>query len=152
MTPQGHRKIKEELDRLLKVERPKNVRDIAEARSHGDLSENAEYHAAKERQSFLEGRIVELQGKIARAQVIDPAKINHDKVAFGATVSLLDVETEEECCYSLVGSEEADVKSGTISIDSPVGRSLLGREVGDEVEIRAPAKVVRSCSHSGKRG
>jgi transcription elongation factor GreA len=79
----------------------------------------------------------------ARAQVIDPAKINHDKVAFGATVSLLDVETEEECCYSLVGSEEADVKSGTISIDSPVGRSLLGREVGDEVEIRAPAKVVR---------
>jgi transcription elongation factor GreA len=143
MTPEGHRKIKEELDRLLKVERPKNVKDIAEARSHGDLSENAEYHAAKERQSFLEGRIVELQGKIARAQVIDPAKINHDKVAFGATVSLLDVETEEECCYSLVGSEEADVKSGRISIDSPVGKSLLGREVGDEVEIRAPAKVVR---------
>jgi transcription elongation factor GreA len=143
MTPGGHRKIREELDRLMKVERPKNVRDIAEARAHGDLSENAEYHAAKERQSFLEGRIVDLQGKIARAHVIDPAKLNHDKVAFGATVSLLDVETEEECCYSLVGSEEADVKSGKISIDSPVGKSLLGREVGDEVVIRAPAKVMR---------
>jgi transcription elongation factor GreA len=143
MTPGGHRKIREELDRLMKVERPKNVRDIAEARAHGDLSENAEYHAAKERQSFLEGRIVDLQGKIARAQVIDPAKLSHDKVAFGATVSLLDVETEEECCYSLVGSEEADVKSGKISIDSPVGKSLLGREVGDEVVIRAPAKVMR---------
>jgi transcription elongation factor GreA len=143
MTPEGHRKIREELDRLMKVERPKNVRDIAEARAHGDLSENAEYHAAKERQSFLEGRIVDLQGKIARAQVIDPAKLSHDKVAFGATVSLLDVETEEECCYSLVGSEEADVKSGKISIDSPVGKSLLGREVGDEVVIRAPAKVMR---------
>jgi transcription elongation factor GreA len=142
MTPEGHRKVKEELERLLKVERPRNVRDIAEARSHGDLSENAEYHAAKERQSFIEGRIQELQQKLARAQVIDPAQLNHDRVAFGATVTLLDLDTDDEVTYTLVGEEEADAKHGRISLSSPVGRSLLGRAVGDEVRIKAPARML----------
>jgi transcription elongation factor GreA len=139
MTPDGHKKIKEELERLLKVERPKNVRDIAEAREHGDLSENAEYHAAKERQSFIEGRVQELQTKLARADVIDPSKINHDRVAFGATVKLLDIEADKEKVYTIVGSEESDVKNGRISIDSPVGRALIGKEVGDEAVIKVPA-------------
>ncbi|MEJ2182656.1 MAG: transcription elongation factor GreA [Nitrospirota bacterium] len=142
MTPEGHRKVKEELERLLKVERPRNVRDIAEARSHGDLSENAEYHAAKERQSFIEGRIQELQQKLARAQVIDPSQLNHDRVAFGATVTLLDLDTDDEVTYTLVGEEEADAKHGRISLSSPVGRSLLGRAVGDEVRIKAPARML----------
>lgn len=142
VTPEGHRKMKEELQRLLKVERPKNVRDIAEARAHGDLSENAEYHAAKERQSFLEGRIQELQTKLARAHVIDPSKINHSKVAFGATVTLVDIETDEEKVYTIVGSEESDVKNGKISVDSPVGRALIGKAVGDEVVIKVPARTM----------
>jgi transcription elongation factor GreA len=139
ITPAGHEKMKAELDHLLKVARPENVKAIAEARAHGDLSENAEYHAAKERQSFIEGRIQELQSKISRANVIDPSTIAHDKVAFGATVTLMDLDTDEEKTYTIVGSEEADAKNGFISIDSPVGRALIGKSEGDEVIIKIPA-------------
>ncbi len=142
VTPDGFQKLQEELDKLLKVERPRNIQAIAEARAHGDLSENAEYHAAKERQSFLEGRIQELQSKIASAEVIDPAKINQSRVAFGAKVKVLDVEADEEYIFVLVGTEEADVKQGKISISSPVGRALLGKEVGDTAIIKAPARTM----------
>jgi transcription elongation factor GreA len=142
MTPHGHKKIKEELDDLLKVQRPQNIKAIAEARAHGDLSENAEYHAAKERQSFIEGRIQELQSKIALAEVIDPSTISQNKVAFGATVRLLNVDTDEEILFMLVGPEEADIKQGKISIHSPMGRSLIGKEVDDEVIVKAPAKTI----------
>lgn len=141
MTPEGYEKLKEELERLIKIERPAIIKAIAEARAHGDLSENAEYHAAREKQSFIEGRIQELQAKLSRAQVIDPSKINHNKVAFGAKVRVLDLETNEEKEFHLVGPEEADVKNGKISITSPVGRALIGKEVGEEVIIKAPAKT-----------
>ncbi|MBV6343628.1 transcription elongation factor GreA, partial [Candidatus Magnetobacterium casense] len=123
MTPGGYKQLKEELDRLLKTERPQNIKDIATARAHGDLSENAEYHAARERQSFLEGRIQELQDKLARAQVIDPAKLKQNTVAFGATVSVFDVDTEQEKQFTLVGADEANAKNGKISVTSPVGRA-----------------------------
>ncbi len=142
MTPEGYQKLQEELVRLLKVERPGIIKAIAEARSHGDLSENAEYHAAKERQSFIEGRIQELQAKLAMAQVIDPSKINQSMVAFGAKVRVLDLETNEENIFILVGPEEADVKNNRISINSPVGRSLLGKKVGDTVVVKAPARTI----------
>jgi transcription elongation factor GreA len=142
MTPEGYQKIKDELDNLIKVERPQNVKDIAEARAHGDLSENAEYHAAKEKQSFLEGRIQELQGKIACANVIDPSKISHDKVAFGATVKVLDVDTDEEKTYKIVGVDEADIKAGKLSIHSPMARSLIGKAEGDEATVKAPARTI----------
>lgn len=142
LTPDGFQKMKDELDRLLKVDRPKNIRDIEEARAHGDLSENAEYHAAKERQSFIEGRLQELQGKLAVANVIDPATINQSRIAFGATVKVLDVEADVEYVFILVGVEEADVKSGKISITSPVGRALIGKEVGDTVTVKAPARTI----------
>lgn len=142
MTRGGYQKLKEELERLLKVERPKNIQAIAEARAHGDLSENAEYHAAKEKQSFMEGRIQELQAKLALAEVIDPSKIKQSKVAFGAKVKVLDTAADEEYFFTLVGTDEADVKSGKISISSPVGRSLLGKEVGDTAVIKAPARTM----------
>jgi transcription elongation factor GreA len=142
VTPEGYKKIQEELGRFLKVERPKNIQAIAEARAHGDLSENAEYHAAKERQSFIEGRIQELQAKIALAEIIDPSKITQSNVAFGATVKVLDTEANEEYIFVLVGTEEADVKQGRISVSSPVGRALLGKEVGDSVTIKAPARTI----------
>jgi len=142
MTPDGYQKIQDELERLLKVERPRNIQAIAEARAHGDLSENAEYHAAKERQSFIEGRIQELQGKLALAEIIDPSKISQSRVAFGATVRVLDVGADEEYVFILVGTEEADVKQGKISFSSPVGKALLGKEVGDSVVIKAPARTI----------
>jgi transcription elongation factor GreA len=142
MTPEGYQKLKDELDRLIKLERPKNIQDIAEARAHGDLSENAEYHAAKERQSFIEGRIQELQAKLAMADVIDPSKINQSKVAFGAKVKVVDIEADTEYEFTLVGPEEADVKSGKISISSPVGRALIGKEVGDVAVVKAPARTI----------
>ncbi|MFN3480607.1 MAG: transcription elongation factor GreA [Thermodesulfovibrionales bacterium] len=142
ITPEGYRRLQEELDRLLKVERPRNIQAIAEARAHGDLSENAEYHAAKERQSFIEGRIQELQAKLALAEVIDPSRINQSKAAFGAKVRVLDVEADEEYVFYLVGPDETDVKSGKISVTSPVGRALLGKEVGDVVTIKAPARTI----------
>jgi transcription elongation factor GreA len=142
MTPDGYQKLQEELGKLLKFDRPKNIKDISEARDHGDLSENAEYHAAKERQSFIEGKIRELQSKLALAEVIDPSRINQSRVAFGAKVKVLDTEENEEHVFTLVGPDEADVKSGKISINSPVGKSLLGKEVGDAVVIRAPARTM----------
>src|SRR4030043_1441248 len=142
ITPEGYQKLQEELERLLKVDRPKNIKDISEARAHGDLSENAEYHAAKERQSFIEGRIQELKMKVALADVIDPAKITQSKTAFGATVKVLDVDTDEEKSFFLVGPEEADAKNGKISISSPVGKALLNKEIGDVGTINAPARTL----------
>ncbi|MEE8328643.1 MAG: transcription elongation factor GreA [Thermodesulfovibrionia bacterium] len=142
ITPQGYQKLREELDNLLKVERPQTIAAIAEARSHGDLSENAEYHAAKEKQSFIEGRIQEVQTKLALAQVIDPSTISQDKIAFGATVKVLDLASDEERIFILVGSDEADIKKRKISISSPVGKSLIGKSVGDTVTIHAPAKTM----------
>jgi transcription elongation factor GreA len=142
LTPDGYQKLQEELERLLKVDRPKNIKDIAEARAHGDLSENAEYHAAKERQSFIEGKIQELKTKLALAEVIDPSRINQSKAAFGAKVKVLDIEADEEYVFTLVGPDEADVRNGKISINSPVGRSLLGKEVGDTAIIKAPARTM----------
>jgi transcription elongation factor GreA len=142
LTPQGYRKLEEELERLLKIDRPRNIQAIAEARAHGDLSENAEYHAAKEQQSFIVGRIQELKAKLAMADVIDPSKIKQSKVAFGAKVRVLDLGADEEYVFILVGPEEADVKSGKISISSPVGRALIGKDVGDIATIKAPARTI----------
>jgi transcription elongation factor GreA len=142
LTPNGYQKLQEDLNRLLKVDRPNNIKAIAEARAHGDLSENAEYHAAKERQSFIEGKIQELKTKLALAEVIDPSKINQSKVAFGARVKVLDITTDTEHSFILVGPEEADVRSGKISINSPVGKSLIGKEVGDTATVKAPAKTM----------
>jgi transcription elongation factor GreA len=142
MTQEGFEKMKEDLDYFLKTERPNNIKDIEEARAHGDLSENAEYHAAKERQSFIEGRIRELQSKISMANVIDPSKIKHNRVAFGATVTVYDLTADHEKVFKLVGPDEADIQVGKISISSPVGKGLIGREVGDTVTIQAPSKTV----------
>lgn len=142
ITSQGHEKLQTELQKLLKIERPQNIKAIAEARSHGDLSENAEYHAAKERQSFIARRIQELQTKIAFAEVIDPSKILQDKIAFGAQVKLLDTATDEEKNFILVSPDETDVKNGKISFNSPVGKSLIGKSVGDIVTVKAPAKTM----------
>lgn len=141
MTEEGYNRLQEELKNLVRVERPKVVQDIAEARSHGDLSENAEYDAAKDRQGFIEGRIKELNDKIARAQVINPAQIDSEKIVFGATVTLFDVDSEAEVTYQIVGEDEADIKQGKISITSPVGRALIGHEVDDEVRISVPSGI-----------
>jgi transcription elongation factor GreA len=139
MTHEGYQRLQEELKKLTRVERPRVVQDIAEARGHGDLSENAEYEAAKNRQSFIEGRIKELNDKIARAQVINPAELESDKVVFGATVRLFDVDSGNEVTYKIVGEDEADLKSGTISINSPVGKALIGHRLDDEVRIKVPS-------------
>lgn len=139
MTPVGHQRLQEELKQLMRVERPKVVQDIAEARDHGDLSENAEYDAAKNRQGFVEGRIAEINGKMAYAQVIDVTEIDSDKVIFGTTVKLFDVESESESTYRIVGQDEADIKQGLISINSPVAKALIGHRVDDEVHIRVPS-------------
>lgn len=141
MTVEGHRRLQDELKTLIRVERPKVVQDIAEARSHGDLSENAEYDAAKERQGFVEGRIQELNDKIARAQVIDPATVKSDKIVFGATVTVFDIDTEKEATYQIVGEDEADIKDGKISITSPVGKALIGHRVDEEVRVIVPSGV-----------
>jgi transcription elongation factor GreA len=144
MTPDGQLRMQEELKRLKSVDRPKIIQDIATARDHGDLSENAEYHAAKEKQGFIEGRIKELEDKLSRAEVIDPSKLSGGKIAFGARVRLSvagedGTEIEAEITYQLVGPDEADLSRGTISVTSPLGRALIGREVGDEVRVRMPA-------------
>ena len=136
MTPRGQRKLRDELKRLREVERPKNVQDIEIARGHGDLSENAEYHAAKERQSFLEGRIRELEGTIALSEVIDPAKLSGSRIVFGATVRLADADSGEEVVYRIVGDHEGDIKAGRIAISAPLARALIGREQGDTVSLR----------------
>ena len=139
MTPEGYQRLQEELKHLIRVERPKVVQDIAEARGHGDLSENAEYDAAKERQGFVEGRIAEINGKMARAQVIDASEIDSDKVVFGATITVFDTESENESTYRIVGEDEADIKLGLISINSPVAKALIGHRVDDEVQIKVPS-------------
>ncbi len=138
MTPQGHEKLREELRHLRDVERPKISKDIGAAIEMGDLSENAEYHAAKERQGMVEARIKELKDKISRAEVIDPAKLSGDRVAFGATVTVIEIETDEELSYQIVGADESDVDNNRISITSPIARALMGKEPGDEVTVRTP--------------
>lgn len=142
ITKKGFEQLRDELDRLRKVERPKVIQDIAEARAHGDLSENAEYHAAKERQSFVEGRMKELQTRMADAEIINVDQLKSDKVVFGATVVLLDEDGKTKKKYMLVGQDESDLKSGKISVISPVGKALIGHKVGDEVTITTPVKTV----------
>ena len=136
MTPRGVRKLREELKRLREVERPKNVLDIEVARAHGDLSENAEFHAAKERQSFIEGRSREIDSILAQSEVIDPAKLSGDRVVFGATVRLTDTDSGDETSYSIVGEYEGDIKEGRLAISAPLARALIGREKGDTVSLR----------------
>jgi len=138
ITPEGYVRLRDELHNLKSVERPRIIQMIAVAREHGDLSENAEYHAARERQSFVEGRVKELEQKLALAEVIDPTKLSGDKVAFGATVKLSNLTTDEEVQYRILGADEADLAHGTISVTSPLARSLIGKEVGDEVKMRMP--------------
>lgn len=138
MTAAGHAALDAELKTLKSVERPAVIQAISEAREHGDLSENAEYHAAKEKQSFIEGRIVELEDKLSRADVIDLSKIKGEKVVFGATVSIIDVETEAEATYQIVGEDEADIAAGKVSNTSPIARALIGKQMGDEAEVAAP--------------
>jgi len=142
MTREGYEKLKQELDRIIKVERPKNIKDIEEARAHGDLSENAEYHAAKDRQGHLDAKKRELEHKLSNAQIIDVSKLSNEKVVFGATVTLADTETGDVKQYTLVGQEEADLKKGKISVQSPVGRALIGHKAGDVVTIKTPARTV----------
>lgn len=141
MTAEGHKALDEELKHLKSVERPAVIAAISEAREHGDLSENAEYHAAKERQGWIEGRLQELEDKLARAQVIDTSKMSGETVKFGATVKLVDEDTEAESAYKIVGDDEADVKAGKISLSSPIARALINKEVGDVVEVNAPGGV-----------
>jgi transcription elongation factor GreA len=139
MTASGYEKLQEELRHLKQVERQNVIKAIADAREHGDLSENAEYHAAKERQGFIEGRILELEDKISRAEVIDVSKLSGDVIKFGATITLIDEDTEEEHIYQIVGTDESDIKKGFLSITSPLARSLIGKKVGDTVEVTTPA-------------
>ena len=141
MSRKGYKNLREELERLEKKERPDVVRSIEVARQHGDLSENAEYHAAKERQGMIEGRIIELKDKLARAEVIDCSKVECERAVFGTVVTLVDMDTDEEITYQLLGPEEADVKKGSISVMSPLGRSIIGKTVGDEVLAKTPGGV-----------
>lgn len=142
MTPEGHKKLSATLKHLKEVVRPQIVRDIEEARAHGDLSENSEYEDAKERQSLTEGRVRDIEAKLAASEIIDVTKLEaSDRVVFGTTVCLEDLETEEECRYRIVGEDESDVKQGLISVLSPIARAMIGREVDDEVTVRAPGGV-----------
>jgi transcription elongation factor GreA len=141
MTAGGYQTLDDELKRLKTIERPAVIGAISEARAHGDLSENAEYHAAKERQGWIEGRIAEIEDKIARAQVIDVSRLSGEQVKFGATVSVVDEDTEEEARYQIVGEHEADVKGGRISLSSPLSRAMIGKGVGDVVEVNTPGGV-----------
>ena len=142
MTPNGAQKLRDELVRL-KEERPKISRDIGIAREHGDLSENAEYHAAKERQGLVEARIKDIEDKLSRAEVIDPLKLSGDRVRFGATVTVTNLDTDEETKYQIVGADEADVNQGLISISAPLARALIGKSVGDEVVVQLPSGTRR---------
>lgn len=141
MTGRGYQVLVDEMKRLKSVERPKNVREIEEAREHGDLSENAEFHAAKDRQSLLDIQIREIEDRLARAQVVDISKLSGDKIVFGATVSLADGDTGDKVVYQIVGDHEAEPKNGKISISSPVARALIGKSEGDEVQVRTPTGV-----------
>jgi transcription elongation factor GreA len=139
MTVHGEQALRQELEQLKGVERPRVINDIAVAREHGDLKENAEYHAAREQQGFIEGRIQEIEGKLSLSQVIDVTKVTKTgKVIFGVTVELLNLETDEEVCYRIVGEDEADIKAGKISITSPIARALIGKQEGDVVNVRTP--------------
>ena len=139
LTARGAERLREELRRLKQVERPRIIEAIAEARAHGDLKENAEYHAAREQQAFIEGRIAEIEGQLANAQIIDPTQLSPGgKVVFGATVVLHDVDSGEEVTYQIVGDPEADIKQGLISVNSPIARALIGKQEGDEVVVHAP--------------
>ncbi|MCM2131559.1 transcription elongation factor GreA [Larsenimonas rhizosphaerae] len=139
MTVEGERALREELDHLKSVERPTVIAAIAEAREHGDLKENAEYHAAREQQGFIEGRIQEIESKLSASQVIDVKKVtNTGKVIFGVTVGLMNLDTDEEVRYQIVGEDEADIKKGRISVTSPIARALIGKEEGDVVNVRTP--------------
>ena len=142
MTAKGAEKLRVELTELKSVARPRVIQAIAEAREHGDLKENAEYHAAREQQSFIEGRIQEIEGKLSNAQIIDPTKLNaQGKVVFGATVELLDLDNDKAVTYQIVGEDEAEIKQGKISISSPIARALIGKEVDDVAEVQAPGGV-----------
>jgi transcription elongation factor GreA len=138
MTQRGYTQLDEELKRLKSVERPAVVRALEEARAHGDLSENAEYHAAKERQAWIESRVMELETKISRAQVIDASELSGNRVVFGATVTVFDDEADEERSFQIVGEDEADIKEQRLSVNAPLARALIGKEVGDEVEVNTP--------------
>ena len=138
MTPRGAQKLREELARL-KEERPKISREIGVAREHGDLKENAEYHAAKERQGMVEAQIKDIEDKLARAEIIDPSKLSGDRVRFGATVKVTNLDTDEETSYQIVGADEADINQGMISISAPLARALIGKSIGDEVVVTLPA-------------
>jgi transcription elongation factor GreA len=142
MTPGGAQKLREELSRL-KEERPRISRAIGTAREHGDLKENAEYHAAKEQQGLVEARIKDIEDKLSRAEVIDPTKLSGDKVRFGATVLLTNLDTDEENTYQIVGADEADLKNGTISVSAPLSRALIGKSTGDEVIVNLPGGTRR---------
>jgi len=139
MTAPGLQRLEDELRQLKSEERPAIIRAIAEARSHGDLSENAEYHAARERQSFIEGRIAELEEIVSSAEVIDPSTLSGDHVKFGAHVRLVDEETDKEATYQIVGVHEADIKIGRLSVSSPLAKALIGKKVGDTVSVPAPS-------------
>ena len=139
MTDQGFIRLEEELKRLKTVERPEIIRAIATAREHGDISENAEYHAAKDRQAFVEARVREIEDKISRAQVIDVSLLSGDQVKFGAKVKIADEETDEETVYRIVGADESDVNAGLLSVTSPLARALIGKTVGDSVDVITPS-------------
>ena len=141
MTAEGYRALDEDLKRLKSIERPAVIAAISEARSHGDLSENAEYHAAKERQGWIEGQIADIEDKISRAQIIDVSKLSGSHVKFGATVTVLDEDTEDKARYQIVGEHEADVKQGRLSLTSPLARGMIGKEPGDVVEVITPTGV-----------
>jgi transcription elongation factor GreA len=141
MTAGGYHALDEELKRLKTVERPAVIAAIGEARAHGDLSENAEYHAAKDRQGWIEGQIAEIEDKMARAQVIDVSKLSGKQVKFGATVSVIDEDTDEKARYQIVGEHEANVKAGKVSITSPIARAMIGKESGETVEVNTPSGV-----------
>jgi transcription elongation factor GreA len=138
MTADGFQRLEEELRHLKMNERPAVIRQIAEAREHGDLSENAEYHAARERQSFIEGRVAELEDKISRAEIIDVSKLSGKQIKFGATITVVDEDTEEKNSYQIVGPDEADIREKRLSITSPLARAVIGKKVGDTVEVTTP--------------
>lgn len=138
MTPGGFKKLQERLKHLKSVERPKSILDIEEARGHGDLSENAEYDAAKQHQGLLNEEIKRVETELAMAEVIDPSKLDHQRIVFGATVKLENVESGEECCYQIVGRSESDIDKGKISIESPIARAMIGKEVGDTIKAKTP--------------
>ncbi len=138
MTPAGYEKLRLELNHLKSVVRPQNIKDIEEARAHGDLSENAEYSAAKEKQSLIAGQIASLEDKISRAEVIDPAKQSGTKIVFGATVKIYDADAEAEVVYQIVGDDESDIKERRIGVSSPIARALIGKNIGDEVKVTTP--------------